>query len=93
MDLMAEAIRPVDKVVANSAAGLRVFVEKSESLQNIEAQLANAGTKPGQGGNVSLIFQNDLHEIEMRLPGSYAVTPRVSGAIKALSGVLHVEDL
>ncbi|MGC6511348.1 MAG: DNA polymerase III subunit alpha [Parvibaculales bacterium] len=93
MDLMAEAIRPVDKVVANSAAGLRVFVEKSETLPNIQAQLSNAGTKPGQGGNVSLIFQNDLHEIEMRLPGSYAVTPRVSGAIKALSGVLHVEDL
>ncbi len=105
MDLMAEAIRPVDEVVVNSAAGMRVFVEKNEALGNIQTQLNNAGLKKaagfkkeqagqaGQAGNVCLIFQNDLHEIEMRLPENYAITPRVSGAIKALAGVLHVEDL
>ena len=96
MDLQATAIRPVDDVVANSSAGLRIFVENQEALKNIHSQLSAVGEKrktAQQAGNVSLLFQNDLHQIEMRLPQSYAITPRVTGAVKALSGVLHVEEL
>lgn len=91
--LQAEAIRPIDTVIANSAAGLRVFVEKQDALKNISVQLSKVEVTSGLGGNVSLIMQNDRHEIEVKLPHNYAITPRVSGAIKALSGVLHVEDL
>ena len=96
MDLQAEAIRRVDDVVANSSAGLRIFVENQEALKNIHTQLSAVGEKrktAQQAGNVSLLFQNDLHQIEMRLPQSYAITPRVTGAVKALSGVVHVEEL
>ena len=32
-------------------------------------------------------------EVEMRLPGKYAINPRVAGAIKAVPGVLHVEEV
>lgn len=106
--LQAAAIRPIDEVVAHSAAGLRIFVEKPAALKNISTQLTNAevkgakigaqsspqsGSQSGGGGSVSLIMQNDRYEIEVKLAQTYAITPRVSGAIKALSGVLHVEDL
>jgi hypothetical protein len=32
-------------------------------------------------------------EVEMRLPNKYAINPRVTGAIKAVPGVLHVEEV
>jgi DNA polymerase-3 subunit alpha len=46
-----------------------------------------------KGGIVTLIMQNERHEVELRLPGKYQINPRISGAIKALNGVLHVEDI
>jgi DNA polymerase III subunit alpha len=50
---------------------------------------------PGGGdGDVSLVMMLDLEtEVEMKLPGRFRVSPQIAGAIKAVSGVVDVQQL
>ena len=95
--LQTENIRAIDDVVADTEAGLRIFVEQETALHHIKERLKTAEARSSgngfKGGLVTLVMQNNAHEVEVRLPGKYTVNPRISGAIKALNGVLHVEDL
>ena len=100
--LQAENIRSLDEVVASgNDASLRIFVENKTALPYIRKQLDEGCSKgdtdiklsTAKGGIVTLIMQNERHEVELRLPGKYQINPRISGAIKALNGVLHVEDI
>jgi DNA polymerase-3 subunit alpha len=55
-------------------------------------------TKPvsagGADGDVSLVMMLDLEtEVEMKLPGRFKVSPQIAGAIKAVSGVVDVQQL
>jgi DNA polymerase-3 subunit alpha len=48
----------------------------------------------GADGDVSLVMMLDLEtEVEMKLPGRFKVSPQVAGAIKAVSGVVDVQQL
>jgi len=100
--LQAENIRSLDEVVASgNDASLRIFVENKTALPYIRKQLDEGCSKgdtdiklsTAKGGIVTLIMQNERHEVELRLPGKYQINPGISGAIKALNGVLHVEDI
>jgi DNA polymerase-3 subunit alpha len=43
---------------------------------------------------VSLVMMLDLEtEVEMKLPGRFRVSPQIAGAIKAVSGVVDVQQL
>jgi len=92
--LLVESLRPVDDVVANIEAGLRIFVEKPEACAGLRTRL-NDVEQPNhkRGGEVSLVIMTPEREVEIRLPHKYAINPRVAGAIKAVPGVLHVEEV
>ena len=92
--LLAQALRPIDDIVANNEAGLRIFVEKPEACSGLKARLDDV-EQPAykQGGEVSLVIMSPEREVEMRLPSKYAINPRIAGAIKAVPGVLHVEEV
>ncbi len=48
----------------------------------------------GGDGDVSLVMMLDLEtEVEMKLPGRFRVSPQIAGAIKAVSGVVDVQQL
>ena len=92
--LLAQAVRPVDDVIANSEAGLRIFVERPEACEGLRTRLEDVERpKHKRGGEVSLVIMTPEREVEMRLPNKYAINPRVAGAIKAVPGVLHVEEV
>ena len=45
-------------------------------------------------GEVSLVMMLDLDtEVEMKLPGRFKVSPQIAGAIKAVAGVVDVQQL
>ena len=92
--LLVQSLRPVDDVVANTEAGLRIFVEKPEACNGLRTRLEDVEQpKHKRGGEVSLVIMTPEREVEMRLPHKYAINPRVAGAIKAVPGVLHVEEV
>ena len=92
--LLAQGVRPVDDVIAHTEAGLRIFVDKPEACAGLQARLGEVERpKHKTGGEVSLVIMSPEREVEMRLPSKYAINPRVAGAIKAVPGVLHVEEV
>ncbi len=85
--LLVQSLRPVDDVVANTEAGLRIFVEKPEACAGLRTRLEDVEQpKHKRGGEVSLVIMTPEREVEMRLPNKYAINPRIAGAIKAVPG-------
>ena len=70
-------------------AGLTIFVRDTKPIDSIAQRLANGGRAP-----VRLILQMDKgREVEIALGNKFTVTPQIKGAIKAIPGVIDVQDL
>ncbi|MGJ0452220.1 MAG: DNA polymerase III subunit alpha [Methylocystis sp.] len=84
------AVEPLAAAAARAQKGLRVVVGDEGPLDGIKTRLAGRGD-----GEVSILLKRDAgrEEIEIRLPGSYPITPEVAGALRAIPGVLEVEYL
>ena len=92
--LLANGLRPIDKIITNAAAGLRIYIEQPQACDGVKARLSDTEKQHHKSdGEVSLVVMSPNCEVELRLPQKYAITPRIVGAIKALPGVLHVEEL
>jgi DNA polymerase-3 subunit alpha len=70
--------------------GLRVFVRDEAPLPSIEERLRAKGE-----GEVWLVVMLGPREgeVEVKLPGRYAVTGALAGALKAVAGVVAVEHV
>jgi len=88
--LKIATVQPVDKVASETSNGLRLFIDDARALSSIQACLPPKGR-----GQLSLIVDADAgkKEVEITLPGRFDVTPQARGALKAIDGVVHVEDL
>ncbi len=86
--LRVTKLEALDDVAKSSVQRLQVFVRKPDTVASLAAHL-----KPGPRGEVSVIVMDGeaAQEIEVALPGSYAVTPALAGAVRALQGVEHAE--
>ena len=97
LKLICKSVQAADLVAADAGpAGLRVHVEGEAALPALRARLEDARPRPGRrGGPVELVLADrELgREIEIALPGEWAITPALRGAIKAAPGVALVEDL
>ena len=83
-------VERLNDAAAKVSKGLRIFVRDESPLASIESRLS----APGEG-EVSLVVMLGPKdgEVEIRLPGRYAVGPAVAGALKAAPGVLAVEPV
>ena len=56
-------------------------------LPSVQKQLAGKGE-----GEVSLVLLLEKgREVEMRLPGRFAISPQIASALRAVRGVVQVE--
>ena len=83
-------VESLTEAAAKVQKGLRVFVRDDKPLASIAERLRGKGE-----GEVSLIVMLGPKEgeVEIKLPGRYAVTGAVAGAIKAVAGVVAVEHV
>ncbi|HRK70933.1 MAG TPA: DNA polymerase III subunit alpha [Micropepsaceae bacterium] len=89
LKLRAQTVHSLDKVASEAEAGMRIFVDRTDALQSLK-QLAR---DPGRGIISLVLMPGDGSEVEVELPGRYAVTPRLRGAIRAVQGVVDVEEV
>ncbi|MBK5949287.1 DNA polymerase III subunit alpha [Rhodobium orientis] len=84
-----QTIRPLDDVAVKANKEMRVYVRDGKLAENLSRRL----DKRGGGGDVSVVLLLDggMREVEIRLPGSYNVSPQIAGALKTISGVIQVE--
>jgi DNA polymerase III subunit alpha len=88
--LTAQKIEPLDDIVAQAAAGLRVFVGGAEALANLKNLIAR---EHGGRGRVTLVLDLAAREVEIAIPGGFRVDPRVRAAVKSLPGIVDVHDI
>jgi len=86
--LRLQGVEVLDKAAATAISGLTIFVRDARPLDSIAQRLTNGGRAP-----VRLVFLQDKgREIEMALGNRFTISPQIKGAIKAISGVVDVQD-
>jgi DNA polymerase-3 subunit alpha len=93
LKLLAQGITPIDAATATAGAqDLRIHLAKPEAAQSLAALLTRVEGR--QRAQITLCVTDPSgREIDIDLPGQYPVTPQIKGAIKAMHGVLAVEEI
>ncbi|MFT3986537.1 DNA polymerase III subunit alpha [Aestuariivirga sp.] len=87
--LRLQGVEILDKATATMVSGITIFVRDAKPLDSIAQRLTNGGRSP-----VRLVFMMDKNrEVELALGNKFTVTPQIKGAIKAIHGVVDVQDL
>jgi DNA polymerase-3 subunit alpha len=87
----AQDIQPLEDAAAKAASGLRVFVRDERPLNSLAKVFSEHGEK-GRG-RVQIVIEAPDQEIEMDLQRGYAISGAVRSAIKAIPGIVEVQDL
>ena len=93
LKLLANAVQPIDQVADQAGAqDLRIHLNRAEAAASVAALL---GRVEGRNrAQIILCVPGDAgDEIDLLLPGTYPVTPQIKGAIKAMAGVVMVEEV
>jgi DNA polymerase-3 subunit alpha len=88
ISLFARALAPYDQAVARAPTVVEIFVGAEAAVDSLGALLSRE--KPGRG-IVKLKVPDGAAEIEVQLPGRWAISTETRQAIKAIPGVVHVE--
>ena len=91
--LLANAVQPIDAVAAEAGASdLRIHLNRPEAAGSVAALLASL---QGRGkAQITICVPDETgREIDVTLPQPYPVTPQAKGAIKAIQGVVMVEEV
>ncbi len=93
LKLLANAVQPIDQVAdAAGAQALRIHLNRVEAVPSIANLLAKLQGRTR--AQITLCVPDDQgREIDLTLPDAYPITPQVKGAIKAMQGVVMLEDL
>ncbi len=87
--LRLQGLEILDKAAAAIVQGIEIFVRGSAPLESIARRLSPGGRAPVR---LTLLLEHG-REVEIGLGSKFAITPQIKGAIKAISGVLDVQDL
>ncbi|MCB1500954.1 MAG: DNA polymerase III subunit alpha, partial [Bauldia sp.] len=87
INVRIESVEPIEKFMAGLKQ-IRVFLRDPAPLPSLERHLVRKGE-----GAVSFILMlgEGQQEVEVSLPGRYAVTPQIASALRAVKGVVQVE--
>ncbi|RUS60882.1 DNA polymerase III subunit alpha [Pseudorhodobacter sp. E13] len=97
LKLLARGAQPIDSVAAEAGgSAIRIHIDKTDAAASVAALLARVAKDGGRNRAAVTICVPDAEtgqEIDLDLPSEYPVTPQVKGALKAMSGVVMVEEL
>jgi len=87
--LRLQGLEVLDKAAASIVQGIEIFVRDTSALESIAKRLPPGGRAPVR----MTLLMDKGREVEIGLGSKFAITPQIKGAIKAISGVLDVQDL
>ena len=87
----AQSMEPLDRLAARAAPGMRVIIDSAAPLRPLGEILAGEGR--GGEGDVRLVARlDDGTEVEINLPGGYAITAPVLLKVGNIPGVAGVRE-
>jgi DNA polymerase-3 subunit alpha len=87
--ITAQHATSLDQAAVEAGAGLRIWLRRTEAVPHIRALLAREGRGRGR---VLLLPMLETQEVEIALPGGFAVTPMLRQALKLIPGVERVDE-
>ena len=98
LKLLCRSVEPIDASVAQGGAeGFRIFVEERAAIPTVQSILARAAEQaraaPRGPIRLTLLAPDLPGEVDIDLGDGLPVSPQLRGAIKAVGGVMTVEDL
>ncbi len=93
-----QTVEPLDVAAEKMQKGLRVFLNSGQPIESVAKRLEPARIGPARSekgdAEITMVLMLDKDtDVEVRLPGRYKVTPQITGAIKAVPGVIQVEAM
>ncbi|MET1026831.1 MAG: DNA polymerase III subunit alpha [Dongiaceae bacterium] len=89
--LLINQVEALDQAVSNTGAGLRIFLQEPGPIDGLKQILGKAGKGKGRV-ELMLDLAEGQREVALSLPGRFAISPVVRGAIKAVPGIVDVID-
>ena len=84
-------MQPLDEAVATAAAGLKIFLRDPAPVDSLKKLIERE--RKGRG-RVNLVLDIDrASEVEISLPGGWAISAATRAAIKAIPGIVDVQDV
>ncbi|TVR98318.1 MAG: DNA polymerase III subunit alpha [Rhodospirillales bacterium] len=91
MRLTAQSIEPLEAAAARTSGGAIVHLYGAEGVAAMREQLL---ARPGTGSVVKVLcWVSAVGEVEIELPGRYAVGPEALARLQAMPGISAVEEL
>ena len=95
--IQIRGVYPIEKLLEKSEIfGYRIFINSVEAVKSIASRLAESCSKDETLAtpiNIVVVGQELKGDIEINVADTYALTPDIVGAIKHISGVVHIEPL
>jgi DNA polymerase-3 subunit alpha len=93
LKLLAQSVAPIDAVAAQAGARpIRIHLAGIEAVPSLASLLARVEDRI-RAPVTLCVSTPDGREIDIDLPDPYPVSPQIKGAIKAMHGVVAVEEL
>ena len=98
LKMLVRSAQPIDSAVAQpgSSMGFRIYVEQAKAVSDVASLLQRMqGEKTTARGPIELrLLADDMGgEVDVSLGTSLPVSPQFKSALKAVPGVLSVEDV
>jgi DNA polymerase-3 subunit alpha len=87
--ITAQEVTTLERAAVEAGAGLRIWLQRTEAVPHIRHLLEREGRGRGR---ISLVPIIEAQEVEIALPGGFAVTPRLRQALKMIPGVERVDE-
>ncbi|MEP3264778.1 MAG: DNA polymerase III subunit alpha [Hyphomicrobiales bacterium] len=91
VNVRIQSVEPLDRAASNFTGALSIFIKETGAIEHLHKQLPVS--ENGKGGTVSVFVYDETtgREVEIKLNDKYMLTPKLSGALKAMPGVVDVE--
>jgi DNA polymerase-3 subunit alpha len=89
--LTVTSLEPLDQAITRTAARFQVYVDGPQAVAPLHALLGREG--PGRNKITLLVQIEPTREVEIDLPGAWALSGKARGAFKSLPGIVAVEEI
>jgi DNA polymerase-3 subunit alpha len=93
--LTVQSVRDLDAAAAAAPMVIKIWLDDPApmpTLKSIVEREASGENGNGGRGRISLMIPSADREVEVRLDGAYMCTPQVRAAIRAIPGVIDVQE-
>ncbi|MBT3931958.1 MAG: DNA polymerase III subunit alpha, partial [Rhodospirillaceae bacterium] len=94
--LTGQSVRELESAAASAPVAIKIWVEGETPIGSLKT-LIDREARPGEGkrgnGRIRLVIPDGEQDVIVRLDGGYLCTPELHRAMRAIPGVVDVQEI